>query len=55
MVEKKERLLLAPEVVVAEGKGGEVDGGIDEWDQGCWSQVHVTAFQCLRVKLKKLG
>jgi hypothetical protein len=30
VVEKKEHLLLAPEVVVAEGKDVEVDGGVDE-------------------------
>jgi hypothetical protein len=33
-VEKKEHLLSAPEVVVAEGKGGEVDEGVDEWEPG---------------------
>jgi hypothetical protein len=30
VVEKKERLLLAPEVVVAEGKSGELDEGVNE-------------------------
>jgi hypothetical protein len=33
-VEKKESLLKAPEVVFAEGKGGEVDEGVDEWEPG---------------------
>ncbi len=28
------KILLAPEVVVAEGKGGEVDESVDEWEPG---------------------
>ncbi len=28
------KILLAPEVVVAEGKGVEVDEGVDEWEPG---------------------
>ncbi len=28
------KILWAPEVVVAEGKGGEVDEGVDEWQPG---------------------
>jgi hypothetical protein len=30
MVEKKERLIQAPEIAVAEGDGVEVDEGVDE-------------------------